>query len=113
MGARCAELTPAIIVFPRFRTSSSFWVLAFRSFLGLLLPPRSSFRSNQVLSGDFGRSPRETLELEDIVAAEDLHLVRMRLPQFTKALLIPEPRMTVLLHHPLIKAQARRAPRGD
>src|SRR5690606_23895720 len=81
-------------------------------------PSRSSDRpalrrriEEEPIRGELGRATRETLELADVVRAEDFDLVTMGASELTQARLVAQPRGAVLLHHPLVDAQTRRAPR--
>src|SRR5438105_4198625 len=62
-------------------------------------------------SGHAQRPSRDSLELHGIVAGEDLDLGAVARAERSQTLLVPEARAPVLLHHPLVETQPRRAAR--
>src|SRR3954465_9514118 len=57
------------------------------------------------------RPLRDSFELDRVVAAEDLHFAAVLRAQRSQAVLVPEPRATVLFHQTLIEPQPWRAAR--
>src|SRR5947209_5945086 len=73
---------------------------------------RRGNRALSVLSGCFEGVVREAIELDGVVRAEELDGVTALSLELAQATLVPQARAPVLLHHPLIHAQAGRAARA-